>query len=400
MIPSKTGSPASADAYLSTDAAASRLRYTPQHVCRLIRTGKLEGRKVGRDWLVSSESVAAHLVARENYPLEFGDDLDPVGSTVLGSQPNTSDVTYEEILAGGEPTLDQKRLAKRLAWANGAVPSETLHDIYLGDARVLEPVPAASVHLIVTSPPYFNLIEYEKSTGDEQLGHIDDYARFLNEMNAVWRRCYEALVPGGRMCIVVGDVCVARKRGGRHHVIPLHADISVRCRQIGFDYLTPIMWSKIANMATEVGGSARFLGKPYEPNAIIKNDIEYILLFRKPGAYRNPTVAQRALSLLEPEEHNKWFRSVWTDVRGESRTSGHPAPFPVELAYRLIKMFSFVGDVVLDPFWGTGSTTVAAIEAVRSSIGFDIERKYLETGRSRLAQINAALVQPKITFHF
>jgi len=349
---------------------------------------------------VSSESVAAHLVARENYPLEFGDDLDPVGSTVLGSQPNTSDVTYEEILAGGEPTLDQKRLAKRLAWANGAVPSETLHDIYLGDARVLEPVPAASVHLIVTSPPYFNLIEYEKSTGDEQLGHIDDYARFLNEMNAVWRRCYEALVPGGRMCIVVGDVCVARKRGGRHHVIPLHADISVRCRQIGFDYLTPIMWSKIANMATEVGGSARFLGKPYEPNAIIKNDIEYILLFRKPGAYRNPTVAQRALSLLEPEEHNKWFRSVWTDVRGESRTSGHPAPFPVELAYRLIKMFSFVGDVVLDPFWGTGSTTVAAIEAVRSSIGFDIERKYLETGRSRLAQINAALVQPKITFHF
>ncbi|HWV36260.1 MAG TPA: site-specific DNA-methyltransferase [Thermomicrobiales bacterium] len=263
----------------------------------------------------------------------------------------------------------------------------------------MAPLLDASVHLVVTSPPYFNLINYEQESDQSQLGHIDEYNLFLSELDRVWRRCFEVLVPGGRMCVVVGDVCVARKKAGRHHVIPLHADISVRCREIGFDYLTPILWSKIANMATEVGGSARFLGKPYEPNAIIKNDVEYILLFRKPGAYRKPTVTQRALSLLEPDEHRRWFRSIWTDVQGQSRAGGHPAPFPVEIASRLIRMFSFVGDTVLDPFWGSGSTTLAAIDAVRSSIGFDIEKKYLEIGRERLAQTRTFAVPPRIEFH-
>jgi modification methylase len=274
-----------------------------------------------------------------------------------------------------------------------------MHRLFVGDARTMEPLGSEEVHLVVTSPPYFNLIEYEgAAANDAQLGHLDDYEHFLDELNAVWRRCYDLLVPGGRMCVVVGDVCLSRKSAGRHHVIPLHADISARCRRIGFDYLTPILWSKIANMATEVGGSARFLGKPYEPNAIIKTDVEYILLLRKPGNYRKPTAAQRALSLLEPDEHRRWFRSVWTDVRGENRKAGHPAPFPAELAYRLIKMFSFVGDTVLDPFWGTGSTTVAAIDAVRSSVGFDIERKYLEIGRERLAQLRSTSVPARIEF--
>jgi site-specific DNA-methyltransferase (adenine-specific) len=175
-------------------------------------------------------------------------------------------------------------------------------------------------------------------------------------------------------------------------VLPLPADISIRARRIGFDYLTPIHWYKIANMATEVGGSARFLGKPYEPNAILKNDVETILLLRKPGSYRKPTPEQRALSLIDPDDHRRWFRSVWSDIRGETRKRGHPAPYPVELAGRLIQMFSFVGDTVLDPFWGTGTTTVAAIQTARSSIGYEIERQYVENGRARLAQLDAASV--------
>lgn len=387
--------------YISTEDAAATLGYTPQHVGRLVRCGKLEGKKLGRDWLILRESVRRRLEMRTNYALPLTDPASPPTSDVpMEVEARSPTLSFEAILSGAEPSIERKRLAKQLAWSNGAAPSQTIHRIYLGDARRMEPVHDEPIHLVVTSPPYFNLIRYEGAAADQgQLGNLSDYTQFLDELDAVWRRCFELLVPGGRMCVVVGDVCVSRRQAGRHHVIPLHADIATRCRKIGFDYLTPILWSKIANMATEAGGSARFLGKPYEPNAVIKNDIEYILLLRKPGEYRKPSAAQRALSLLEPEEHRSWFRSVWADVRGESRKAGHPAPFPAELAYRLIKMFSFVGDTVLDPFWGTGSTTVAAIDAARCSIGFDIERKYLQIGRDRLAQASAATVPPRIQFY-
>jgi site-specific DNA-methyltransferase (adenine-specific) len=298
--------------------------------------------------------------------------------------------SIDEIMSGGEPSIEEKRRAKKLAWANGDQPRETTHDVLHGDARRLDEIVDDPVHLIVTSPPYFNLVDYEDSDqGDSQLGHREDYESFLDDLDQVWRACYDVLAPGGRMCVVVGDVCLSRRDVGRHHVLPLHADIATRCREIGFDYLTPILWSKIANVTTEVDGPARFLGKPYEPNGIIKNDVEYILFLRKSGGYRQPSKVQRALSLLEPEEHRKWYRSVWTDIGGESRTRGHPAPFPEELAYRLIKMFSFVGDTVLDPFWGTGTTTAAAIKTVRSSIGIEIEPEYIQTGKKRLSQTEA-----------
>ncbi len=180
----------------------------------------------------------------------------------------------------------------------------------------------------------------------------------------VLKKCFQSLGPGGRLCIVLGDVCLPRRKGGRHLVMPLHADIITRCREAGFDYLTPILCYKIANAVTEVAGNgSALLGKRYEPNAIIKNDVEYILLFRKPGAYRNPTQEQRLLSLIDKADHADWFRSIWTDLPGATTRDGHPATFPVVLAYRLIRMFSFVGDTVLDPFVGSGSTTEAAIQA-------------------------------------
>jgi site-specific DNA-methyltransferase (adenine-specific) len=393
--------------FVTSSEAADRLGFTKQHIRRLIRSGRLSGEKIGRDWIVRRASIEAMLADRDNLAFEFRGpapgstpDAAAVGERErkIAEQGSTR-LTVDEIMAGTEPSIELKRLAKEIAWSNGVVPRETLHRIHLGDARQMNEIAGEQVHLVVTSPPYFNLIEYEGEDGEAQLGHVAEYEVFLDELDKVWRRCYDLLVPGGRMCIVIGDVCISRREAKRHHVIPLHADISVRCREIGFDYLTPILWSKIANMATEVGGSARFLGKPYEPNAILKNDVEYILLLRKPGSYRKPTSAQRALSLIDPAEHRRWFRSVWTDVRGEARKAGHPAPFPAEIAYRLINMFSFVGDTVLDPFWGTGSTTVAAIRSTRSSIGYDIEASYLTIGRARLAQqLDATLTPARIEF--
>jgi DNA modification methylase len=288
-----------------------------------------------------------------------------------------------------EATVADKFQAQADALAKNPAILQTRHRIYLGDAREMKELSRPeSLHLVVCSPPYWTLKEYDGGAGDFQLGHVEDYETFHDELSKVWKRCYELLVPGGRLCVVVGDVCLPRRQVGRHLVMPLHADIAIRCRRIGFDYLTPILWYKIANAATEVeGNGAPFLGKPYEPNAIVKNDVEYILLLRKPGAYRKPTPEQRTLSMIDKASHSKWFRSFWADVPGASRFLGHPAPYPTELAYRLIKMFSFVGDTVLDPFVGTGTTSEAAILANRSSIGYEIETKYLGIMKNRFRQL-------------
>lgn len=258
------------------------------------------------------------------------------------------------------------------------------HLLNLGDARQLDWIPDGSVHLVITSPPYWTLKKYNDH--ESQLGDVGDYERFHEELEQVWRQCYRVLVPGGRVVCVVGDVCIARRNNnGRHMVMPLHADIAVHARRVGFDYLTPILWNKIANASYEVENGSSFLGKPYEPNAIIKNDVEYILMLRKPGGYRKPTQEMRDRSRLGKEEFSKWFRSMWSDVPGAS-TRDHPAPFPVELAYRLIRMFSFWGDTVLDPFAGTGSTTLAAMKVERSSIYNEIDPLYFKYAERRIRE--------------
>ena len=165
--------------------------------------------------------------------------------------------------------------------------------------------------------------------------------------------------------------------------MPLHADIAVICRHIGFDNLNPIIWHKISNATFEVENGSKFLGKPYEPNAIIKNDIEFILMERKPGGYRKPTPAQRRASKLTKEEFDAWFRQFW-NMSGESTKKNHPAPFPEELAYRLVRMFSFVNDTVMDPFCGTGTTMMAAMKCGRNSIGVEIDASYVEMAERRL----------------
>lgn len=271
-------------------------------------------------------------------------------------------------------------LLAKLETAVKQVP--TSHQLYRADARNMPFLAPGSVHLVVTSPPYWTLKEYDDVAG--QLGHVADYEAFLLDLDRVWEACFEALVPGGRLVCVVGDVCLSRrKNAGVHEVVPLHASIQEHCRKIGYTNLSPIIWHKIANAVFEASGNGGgFLGKPYEPNAVIKNDIEFILMERKPGGYRTPTSTERLLSVIPEAEHRRWFQQIWSGLTGAS-TRSHPAPYPVELAERLIRMFSFAGDTVLDPFVGTGTTMLAASRWGRNSIGVEVSPDYAEMARRR-----------------
>lgn len=255
------------------------------------------------------------------------------------------------------------------------------HAIHEGDARDLSLIESESVHLVCTSPPYGSLKEYPDHPG--QLGNMADYDRFLDELDRAWEECLRILVPGGRVACVVGDVCISRRQGGRHHVLPLSADIQVRARHIGFDNLTPIRWLKVANLKLEASKSGRYLGKPNLPNGIVKNDLEHILFLRKPGGYRKPTAKMEKASRIETDDYVRYFAPIWSDVTGQLRRD-HPAPYPPEIPRRLIRMFSFVGDTVVDPFAGTGTTAIAAMETDRNSISVEIDPTYVAALESRL----------------
>ena len=260
---------------------------------------------------------------------------------------------------------------------------KTAHRLFCGDARNLAGIEKDSVHLIVTSPPYWTLKPYPQ--GDAQLGGIDDYDTFLAALDAIWRECGRILVPGGRICCVVGDVCIPRKKNGRHYIVPLHADIQVHSRTLGLDCLTPIVWHKIANGVQEATGNGRgYYGKPYQPGGIIKNDIEYILFLRKGIGYRSPSPVQQELSMLTKAEVQSWCKSIWTDIGGASTRGSHPAPYPVAVAARLIRMFSFAGDTVVDPFADSCSTLIAAMQTGRNSIGVEVEPSDIEPAMARL----------------
>ncbi|MCR3882836.1 site-specific DNA-methyltransferase [Methanotrichaceae archaeon M04Ac] len=308
-------------------------------------------------------------------PSDFGRELeDLVPMAALSFARSEGQRAIPAIAKNPDLLLEIEMAAKR-------VP--TRHQLILGDSRFMEAIPDESVHLAVTSPPYWTLKEYPANEG--QLGSVEDYEQFLEELDKVWRNVFRVLVPGGRLVVVVGDVCLPRRCFGRHVVFPLHASIQERCRKIGFDNLAPIIWYKIANARFESNNGSKFLGKPYEPNAIVKNDIEYILFQRKPGGYRKPSNAARLLSVIPEDLHKEWFQQIWT-ITGAS-TRKHPAPFPLALAERLIRMFSFVGDTVLDPFMGTGTTNLAAGQWGRSSVGFEIEPTYFEMASNRLNKI-------------
>jgi DNA modification methylase len=321
----------------------------------------------------------------------------------LASVFNPADFLPEEVGTITHHQTDLPRIAKnaRLVAAIearlGQIP--TRHQLHRRDSRKIDFLPPASVHLVVTSPPYWTLKNY--NVGDGQMGYIEDYEAFLTELDKVWAVCFDALVPGGRLICVVGDVCLSRRKNkGEHVVMPLHASIQEHCRHLGFNNLAPIIWHKIANAVYEASGNGGgFLGKPYEPNSVIKNDIEFILMERKPGGYRSPSLATRILSVIPADHHKMWFQQIWTGITGAS-TKTHPAPYPLHLVERLIRMFSFVGDTVLDPFMGTGTTNIAAAKWGRNSIGIEVDPEYFAMSVKRLNnETLGLLVQRTVSTH-
>lgn len=256
---------------------------------------------------------------------------------------------------------------------NTTIP--TIHTLHQGDARDMGWIGNGEIPLIVTSVPYFDVIDYKNDPG--QLAIIPTYDGFVEALTDAIRECYRVLMPGGKLLINVGDVLRSRKKHGVHQRLPLHSHIEVNAFGMGFELLTGILWKKIGKVNFEQGG-AGILGQPGQPNQIIPQGYEHILSMRKPGPYRKPEPWQRAASVISKDEHARWYQPVWGDVPGARATQAHPAPYPVEIPYRLIRMNSFVGDTVLDLFGGEGNTTRAAMKARRHSVYNEIHGPYVD----------------------
>ena len=279
----------------------------------------------------------------------------------------------------------------------------TEHSLIDADSREMSELSDGSIDLIITSPPKFDLCAYPKHRA--QLGNMHDYRAFLNSLDEVWFECLRLLTPGGRLCCVTSDVCKSKAQNGRYFVLPLVADIITRAASLGFDYLVGIDWRKLPWVPETNGPKPSYLGKPNRPNGAIRAETERILIFRKPGTYRKHSRAIGHASAIAPENYSKWFSDSWSDIPRESRNS-HPAPMPVEVPRRLLRMYSYLGDTVLDPFVGTGTTMLAAMETGRNSVGFDIETRYLDGAAERLssaARINGSsfstferIIRPKL----
>jgi len=247
----------------------------------------------------------------------------------------------------------------------------TKHKIIIGDSRDMSDINNESVHLVITSPPYWQLKDYGSK---EQIGFDDSYEDYINNLNLVWNECYRVLAPGCRLCVNIGDQFARAVYYGRYKVIPIRTEIIKFCETVGFDYMGAIIWQKVTT--TNTTGGAVIMGSfPYPRNGILKIDYEFILLFKKPGnlPYLNKDIKEK--SKLTKEEWNKYFKGHW-NFSGE-RQNKHLAMFPLELPLRLIKMFSFVNETILDPFLGSGTTILAAKDLCRNSIGYEINKEYL-----------------------
>lgn len=254
----------------------------------------------------------------------------------------------------------------------------TEHRIIFGDSRSLNEIKDKSVQLIITSPPYWQLKDY--GTAD-QIGFNDSYEEYINNLNLVWQECYRVLSDGCRMCINIGDQFARSVYYGRYKVIPIRTEIIRFCESLGMDYMGAIIWQKATTMNTS-GGGAIMGSFPYPRNGILKMDYEFILLFKKLGNAPKPTKEQKERSIITKEEWGEYFSSHW-HFSG-AKQSEHIAMFPEELPKRLIKMFSFAGETVLDPFAGSGTTSLAAMHLGRNSIGYEINRSFAPIIRSKL----------------
>lgn len=257
---------------------------------------------------------------------------------------------------------------------------KTHHKVIIGDSRIMNELPDESIHLVVTSPPYWQLKDYGVAN---QIGFNDSYESYINNLNLVWEECHRVLHKGCRLCVNIGDQFARAVYYGRYKVIPIRTEIIKFCETIGFDYMGAIIWQKTTTSNTT--GGATIMGSfPYPRNGILKLDYEFILIFKKDGTPPKATKENKELSRLTKEEWNSYFQGHWNF--GGVRQDAHIAMFPEELPKRLIKMFSFAGDTVLDPFLGSGTTSLAAKNLNRNSAGYEINPNFVETIKNKLVK--------------
>ncbi len=250
--------------------------------------------------------------------------------------------------------------------------------IIIGDSRKMIEVEDNSIDLVVTSPPYWHIKDYGV---EGQIGYGQSLHEYLKDLYRVWKECYRILKPGRRLCINIGDQFARSIIYGRYKVIPLHAEFIAQCEDIGFDYMGSIIWQKKTTMNTT--GGANVMGSyPYPPNGMIEIDYEFILIFKKPGKGERISKEIKEKSKLTKEEWKEYFYGHW--YFGGARQIEHEAMFPEELPKRLIKMYTFVGDIILDPFLGSGTTVKAALNLNRNAIGYEINEKFLEVIKEKL----------------
>jgi site-specific DNA-methyltransferase (adenine-specific) len=254
----------------------------------------------------------------------------------------------------------------------------THHKIINGDSRQMTILPDNSVHLVITSPPYWQLKDYGT---DNQIGFHDSYENYINNLNLVWKECYRTLHNGCRLCVNIGDQFARAVYYGRYKVIPIREEIIKFCENIGFDYMGAVIWQKVTTSNT-TGGGVQMGSYPYPRNGILKLDYEFILIFKKLGEAPKHTKEQKELSKMTAEEWNTFFAGHWNFTG--AKQNGHIAMFPEELPRRLIKMFSFIGETILDPFAGSGTTSLAAKNLGRNSIGYEINPEFIPIIKDKL----------------
>lgn len=255
---------------------------------------------------------------------------------------------------------------------------KTIHKIINGDSRQMNRLADKSIHLVITSPPYWQLKDYGS---ENQIGFHESYESYINNLNLVWKECYRVLHPGCRICINIGDQFARSVYYGRYKVIPIRTEIIKFCETLGLDYMGAVIWQKVTTCNTT--GGATIMGSfPYPRNGILKLDYEFILFFKKQGVPPAPTKEQKELSIMTKADWNTYFSGHW--YFAGAKQDGHIAMFPEELPARLIKMFSFSGETVLDPFHGSGTTALAARNLGRNSVGYEINSDFIPTIKDKL----------------
>ena len=269
---------------------------------------------------------------------------------------------------------------------------QTQHKIIQGDSRCMKELQDSSVHLVITSPPYWQLKDYGSA---EQIGYNDSYESYINNLNLVWKECYRVLNNGCRLCVKIGDLFARSVYYGRYKVIPIRTEVIKFCESIGFDYMGSIIWQK--KTTTNTTGGASIMGSfPFPRNGILSIDYEFILLFKKLGTPKRPEKKIKELSRMTKDEWKTYFSGHWNF--GGAKQNGHIAMFPEELPKRLIKMFSFVGDTVVDPFLGSGTTTLASKNISRNSVGYEINHEFIPFIKKKLQVDQSELFGAKYEF--